>query len=347
MSNIISTNLRDTQPDISVQNSTARMNVYPRIHMFGLDLSLHSGILRSGSMGFSIPSMPVTIQASPHSKDVFISNYTGGDNKLPNLLAKLRAYLHVTTKWRVTITYPPEFRAHIGIGSSTQVAGGILHCAAASIGRRLNCEDLFSMGMGSASMLGLSLVHTPGFILEYGYLKADTDTPAQRRALQPHLYSGEDIPAYSLLKVIDCPWYAIIGIPRTITSLSGSAEAVFWKKHLPDPPESALSTVYSAFMGCLPALISNNFIQFIASLNAIITQGTKPAEENIQSRVTKRTLRQLRTLFGNATVSSLGPSVYAFSEHDPSKRLAALSSSEYEFIVFPLGLQQHGAAIHE
>jgi len=336
-------NLRNIKPTISMRRSSARMTVYPRIHMFGLDLSLQSGILRSGSMGFSLTTMPVKIRVQPADKDIIVSNYDGGDNNLPELLQKLRKYLKKDTKWKVTVTYPSAFRPHIGIGSSTQIAGGVLHCAATSIGTRLECNDLFMMGMGSASMLGLSLIHAPGFIIEYGYRPTSKSTG---RVLQPKLYSGYDTPTYSLLKIASCPWYAVIGIPRKAESLSGHSEATFWAKHLPDNNQSAQATAYSVFMDCVPALIENDFQRFTSGLNNVLKQGAKPAEEDIQSATTKRLLKQLRDLFGVAAVSSLGPSIYAFSENNPAKLIQSLPTSDYEFIVLPLGHSRARRATH-
>lgn len=344
MSSIASINLLDIKPTISMRRGKACMTVYPRIHMFGLDLSLQSGILRSGSMGFSLTTMPVNISVQTANKDTIVSNYNGGDNNLSNLLHMLRKYLKKDTKWKVIITYPSTFRPHIGIGSSTQVAGGVLHCAAACAGIRLGCKDLFMMGMGNASMLGLSLVHAPGFIIEYGY-KATHKTAG--RILHPKLYSGYDAPAYSLLKIVDCPWYAVVGIPRKTESLSGHSEATFWARHLPDKDESARATAYSVFMDCIPGLIENDFQKFTSGLHSVLQHGTKPAEENLQNATTKRLLKRLRDSFGVASVSSLGPSIYAFSENDPSKLVRSLPFSDYEFIMFPLSFNHAGSATNE
>lgn len=316
-----------------MRGGAARITVYPRIHMCGLDMSLQSGILRSGSMGFSLTTIPVKICVERADKDTIISNFSGGDNNLRHLLSDLRNYLPTDAHWSVSITYPPTFRPHIGIGSSTQVAGGMLHCAARCLGIKLRCEDLFAMGMGSASMLGLSLLHAPGFIIEHGYARSDK---THGRILQPKLYRDYDAPTYSLLHITDCPWYAVIGIPRTFESLSGQSEHDFWLEHLPGDTETARSTTYAIMMDCIPGLIEQDFTKFVGGIRTIINQGTKPHEENLQHESTTQILQLLREKFSLATVSSLGPTVYAFSEHDPSEFVASLPTSDYQFIVMPL-----------
>lgn len=333
MTNIRSMNIRYKTPHVIVRKEVAYLTVYPRIHMCGLDMSLQSGIMRSGSIGFSLTNIPVKIRVERATHDTIASNFSGGDNDLQQLLTSLRKYLGQNTHWHVRITYPPAFRPHIGIGSSTQVASGLVHCAARCLGITLTCEDLFRMGMGGASMLGLSLLHAPGFIIEYGYTASDK---AHGRILQPALYNKYDAPTYSLLHITNCPWYAVVGIPRTFTSLSGSDETEFWMQHLPGTGKVAQSTTYSVLMDCIPGLIEEDFAKFTTGIHDIISQGTKPHEERLQNTSTTNALHQLREVFGVATVSSLGPTVYAFSEHDPHALIASLPSSDYQFVVLKL-----------
>ena len=57
-------NTKNIEPKYIMGEQTVGLTVYPRIHMFTFDLSLISGVLKHGSMGYSLKNMPISISIS-------------------------------------------------------------------------------------------------------------------------------------------------------------------------------------------------------------------------------------------------------------------------------------------
>ena len=58
-----------------MKDGAVSLTVYPRVDMFTFDLSLIAGILRHGSMGYSLKNMPIEIvvRKSESSEDSVVS----------------------------------------------------------------------------------------------------------------------------------------------------------------------------------------------------------------------------------------------------------------------------------
>lgn len=327
MTTIEHTRLSKRAPIYSRKPGEAEITIYPRVHMFGLDMSLQNSGIPCGSMGASIMDMPIRVMAKQADRvDKFSDEYTG-DGNVADTLQRLRQDLSTTDHWDVAIQIPDKLRAHTGLGTSTQILGGVALCAAKVSGFNLNHKDLFNLGFGHASNLGLSLLYNPGFIIEYGY------EPSEHYGtiLHPTIPTAPEQPTDRISIIKDCPWDLILGLPKNSQSISGSIENTFWEQNLPQPAASAQYSMYVFTNQLMPSLESSNFASFIDSAAKITGQGTKKAEERIQSRQTLKALNVLRREFGFAAVSSLGPALYAFAENNKSGALANLESEDYIF----------------
>ncbi len=311
--------------------------VYPRVHMFSIDLSLKSGILKHGSFGFSIKDLPIkiTVTKNNHKKDI-INSRLNIDKLDHNVnFKKLRSYIRCQDHWNVNVELSQELREHIGLGLSTQITGGILLCCAKASGLSLTIDDLFKLGVGHNSTLGLNLLLNPGFVIELGCEIANKDSGL---IVNPNMYTHYEKPVNYLLNITDFPYYIIVAIPNTKNSLSLDTEDDFWNKILPDTEDNTKEVVYEVFEKLLPSLVTDNYEEFIYTMAHIIATGTKVAEENIQSPATKAILHTLREKFEFAGVSSMGPAVYSFSQNDPSNALDELSDLyDYQFIIMKRG----------
>lgn len=325
-------NIQSLRPPFkTIGHNTIELKVYPRLHLFSLDLSLLSGHLKSGSMGLPISTMPIVITVSKNKaqKDTIKSSLDTSGLDVELNLDTLRAILGKNDYWNVHINAPNDARSHTGLGISTQVAGGVfLSCAKVS-GFNLNIDDLFRLGVGHLSGLGLKLLFCSNMIIENGYEKADSKNGL---LIHPELSSEYELPSSTVVRIKNFPWYIIVGIPAQETSMSEGVERGFWSNIFPDKEESSYKIIYEVFQSIIPAVATQDFEKFIHAMELITSLGTKPAEESIQSNTTKRALELIKKGVGFSSVSSMGPTIYSFSEKDPANLLAKIKTEGYNLI---------------
>tara|TARA_B100001105_G_C22391796_1_gene444775 strand:+ start:193 stop:1740 length:1548 start_codon:yes stop_codon:yes gene_type:complete len=318
-----------------MKDGAVSLTVYPRVHMFTFDLSLIAGILRHGSMGYSLKNMPIEIVVRKSESSEDSVKVAGGvDVKQLDFaidLDKLRAYINSEDHYDVFVSVNRSIREHTGLGLSTQILGGIYLCSAKVSGRDLTISDLFSMGIGHYSALGLNLLFNPGMIFEMGCKPADE---GKGFIVNPTLSQIPETVANTVYKVNDFPFYTIVAIPKDASSISGQYEIDFWTASLPDKDEDSYRIVYNVFEKVITGIIEHDSGVFIEALKENITLGSKPLEESVQSDRTKEVLGRMRDVFDFAAVSSLGPALYAFSSSDPSHLLSKLNISDYDLFVY-------------
>ncbi len=332
-------NTKNQNPNYKLLDGSVCLDVYPRLHMFTFDLSLIVGILKHGSLGYSLMNMPIRVQVkkSQNAKD---SVKAVGNVRLKELDFKinfdaLRLYIDSKDFYDVIVHIDPSIREHTGLGLSTQILGGVYLCSAKASGVELKINDLFKMGIGHFSALGLNLIFNPGMILEMGCRVTDE---SEGVLVNPTLSDKFETVANTVIKVNDFPFYTVVAIPKTSTSISGTYEVDFWTASLPDKKEDSYQIVYNVLESIIPGIVENNFSGFVGALKENITLGSKPLEEKVQSSRTKEVLAEMRDVFEFAAVSSLGPTLYAFSEGDPAEALEKLDVQDYTFLVY----DQHG-----
>ena len=325
---------------ISASEHMAELIVYPRVHMFTFDLSLISGVLKHGSMGRSLTNMPVSVKAMRnYEKKDTIAVY-GGTLQVENLdfkvdFDKLRRYIGSNDHYSIEIQSGEFPKEHIGLGLSTQILGAIYLCSARISGRSLGVSDLFMLGIGHFSALGLNLLFNPGMILEMGVKLADSK---KGLIVNPELSGMHEVVANTVMKVNDFPFYTIVAVPLNESSISGEYEIEFWNKSLPDRDEDSYRIVYNVLESIVPSIVERDFTVFSNALNQNISLGSKPLEESVQSGRTKEVLAYFRKEFGFAAISSLGPALYSFSENDPREELRHINVDDYRIFVYdPLG----------
>ncbi len=337
MAIIRSVKLDDVNVTIERDGNNVTLNVFPRLHMFNLDLSLISGVMKHGSMGFSLKDLPIEIRVSKSkgSKDVVRSDIELGKLDYPMYLDDLRQYLGTNTYFDVIVKNPHKLREHTGIGLSSQVIGGIIIASAAVVDRRVTANDLFLMGLGHMSTLGINSSVYPSNMIEYGVRTVEKQYGL---IINPTLSMKYEAPVRSLFEIVGFPFAIVVGFPRTLESISGKEEMDFWetdeaKQTIPYSDHTTHTVIYEVFERLMPSIIEDNFSDFIVSMQKISELGAKPLEEKLQPDYTKKLLSTLRVQFGFAAASSLGPTVVAFSQ-DFSEDVARFNDDEYEFRLF-------------
>src|SRR4051812_15856251 len=107
-------------PDYTLSDDGVHLKVYPRVHMFTFDLSLLSGILKHGSLGYSLKNMPIevavrkSLTGNDTIKAVDNVNITELDLKIDFDL--LRAYIQSDDHYEVTVSIDRSIREHTGLG---------------------------------------------------------------------------------------------------------------------------------------------------------------------------------------------------------------------------------------
>ena len=336
-------NTKNIEPKYIMGEQTVGLTVYPRIHMFTFDLSLISGVLKHGSMGYSLKNMPISISISLNNQakeDVIVTgksnvSLSGLDFKVDfNMLRK-----HIKSKdyYKVEVRASEYAKEHTGLGLSTQILGGIYLCSAKLSGVSLKINDLFALGIGHYSALGLNLLFNSGLLFEMGVKPAKAGAGV---VVNPKLSAQPEAAANTVIKVDDFPFYTTVAIPNSAQSISGEYEIDFWNKSLPDKDDDSYRIVYNTFERIIPSIVEQDFSTLSAALNENIKLGSKPLEEGVQSDRTKEVLSDFREVFEFAAISSLGPSLYAFSEEDPMDRLQKINIKDYTVFVY----DQHGNA---
>ena len=311
-------NTTNSLPEIKHESGYSTLAVYPRLHFFSLDLSNYIGILKHGSFGLSLQDFPISISCtagSVHDKIVINGGKQHYDLDASVDFDKLRRKTQIDKFFDVKVSIPDRLQEHTGIGISTQIVGGIYLVCAKHCGIDLTINDLFDLGVGHVSTLGLNLLFNPGMIVENGV----------------SYKNGIEKPVNSVTKIENFPFWIIIAVPKDNQSLSAKVEDDFWNGILPENVDITKS-VYREFYGeCLPAVIEADFETFAKGIDKIVPMGSKKCEEEIQSPETKQLLANLRKEFGCAGVSSLGPTVYSFANQDPTEQLKQLSNNKYDF----------------
>ncbi len=312
------------------------LKVYPRIHMFSLDLSLVSGIIKHGSMGLSIDNLPITINVSRSSvdNDSLESNIDLGSIDVVADLDKLRQYINEANYYSIQVNCNQTLKNHTGIGISTQISGGILLCCAKLSGKTLSQYDLFMLGIGHISTLGLNLLFNPGFILETGCRIASDNTGL---VINQGLSIHHEKPASTIYRINNFPFYTIIAVPIKLQSMFGEVEKNFWDNVFPDKEESSYKISYEVIDNIIPGIIEEDYDVFINGMKSVTAVGTKPLEEHIQANIVKKMLNRMKKEFGFASVSSMGPAIYCFSKTNPEKQVRELNNKEKNFNYYLLG----------
>ena len=164
-----------------------------------------------------------------------------------------------------------------------------------------------------------------------GVRETDKD---QGLLIDPKLAQNYEKPANTVYKINNLPFYIVVALPKQAKSISGNYEVDFFNKSLPDKPKDSYRAVYNVFENIIPGIVENDFEIFVKAMNENVKLGLKSLEENIQSDETKMTLMELRNNFGFAAVSSLGPSLFAFSKNNPSEIIRKISAQNYNFWVY-------------
>lgn len=332
MAFIYSARLAETKANLSVSSSVISMTTYPRIHMFSLDLSDTSGSFKSGSLGLSLKDFPIRVSVTQIEEDTDLLPQRFS-SELRHILQKTRDRLgKPELRWGVKVDMPSQVGPHTGLGTTTQVTGAAALCAAKTVGVDFNFVDLYNLGIGYASALGLTLLFNPGFILENGYRISTQEEGGCK--MYPELYDVYQIPVGSVLNIADTGWYLVVALPTDEQSLSGEIEDNFWHKVLPDDLNSTYITTYNVLEKIIPHLVTDEYEEFLQGMKFVTNKGIKPLEESIQNPKTKRALEIMRKKYGFAAISSLGPSIYSFSKAMPTDdEIRKLNSSCKDFTI--------------
>ena len=267
-----------------------------RVHINSIDMS-GIGVRACGGLGFCVdePRMQVRVGVA-----------NGATQPLPSFMADAARRLGFTAPLQISVL--STYESHVGLGSGTQFRMCALQALYALAGQTLSPDDAFSYGIGRVSGVGVGAFFTGGLVVDGGF-KCPSD--AQK------CIDGLEAPAKAPVVFahrIPQRWKVLLATPQSAQSLSGSAEAAFFKSVTPVARHYVHEIAYHVLLGVMPAVLEEDFAAFKHSLSVITQLGTKPAEERLNVRYCGSLLGQLRRDFGFASVSSLGPTLFTLYE---------------------------------
>ena len=296
-----------------------RIQTYPRVHVNSIDLS-YKNHLSSGGIGFQVIQQPTIIEIK----------LQGNDNSIPSNIKTLVCrfnHQYNTHYNNLDVSIVNKLDSHIGLGSSTQIEASIYLALYHSIFDRIpSINDFTRFGIGNLSTVGLNLFLKGGFVIDFGYY----NKYGLLQGIVGAKKAISDCLTYSLPKT----WKAII-LKSKKKSLCGKDEQNFLLSNLPVYKEDAFEISYNILMGVIPSIIEEDFQFFITSLKKISNLGLKAKEIVLNSEKFSNECCYLYDNFGFVGVSSLGPTMFTFSDNQKliASAEANFSSKNFEFLI--------------
>lgn len=289
-----------------------------RIHVNSIDMT-YSGSRVCGGVGIGLEKPRIVVVARS-------CQGLPSDPWAVQVVQRFKEVEGVGAELSVEVESPLE--SHKGLGSTTIST----LCALAGLYRI--CKIPFGSakaaqyGIGLTSGIGLYSFFHGGLIVDGGY-KRD---PAQKEQL-----NGErsGTPANLLFQLrLPRSWKALLAVPRSRQSLNGSAEGQFFRSITPVPDEHPARISYAILMELIPSIQARDFDGFTAALRSISSLGTKPHEVDLNEGMAGSLIQDMARIFGFASVSSLGPTVYSFASKgtDCELRVLARQYPDFRFV---------------
>lgn len=290
-----------------------------RIHINSIDMNGFSG-RGCGGLGFALdnPELKLSVSIIDNDKDIIKSKY---NDKVKLFVENINKKYGLNKHYKIVIDN--ECDEHTGLGSETQL---ILSLASAIL--KLNNIDqsvddiVLKLQLAGVSGIGYGAYKYGNFVVDSGYIMGDNKKDfVSHSSIPPKILVNYNVPT---------TWKVLLVIPKKIVSISSEEEDKFFSMYTPVPEKEVKEICYYTFMGVLPAILENNFDEFIKSLKKITKIGTKKAELKINEKNTKDILIKLENMFGFSALSSLGPTCYTFINEEDEKIDVDKISNEFK-----------------
>jgi len=278
-----------------------------RIHVNSIDMNGFSGRC-CGGLGFALkePNLKITISILKEKKNIINSIYP---QKIERFLVKINNVYNLKDHYKVIVHN--ESKEHTGLGTETQMIFALATAILKLNNIEFTVDDIAArLHLAGVSGIGYGAYKYGNFIIDGGYVLGENKKDfVAHSTIPPKILCNYNIPDN---------WKVLLVIPKKIFSISDEEENNFFKMYTPVPTEEVKEICYYTFMGVLPAILEENFDNFINSLKIITMLGTKKAELKINEESTKVILEKMNNMFGFGALSSLGPACYTFIDSNRS-----------------------------
>lgn len=282
-----------------------------RVHVTLIDLNGGLGRV-DGGIGITLdePAVLLEVELSP------VLSVSGGDAALQERVGQIAVDVlrKLGAGGSVAITVRSHYKAHVGLGSGSQLALAVARAIDELHGRHLPVTELAKIvGRGGTSGIGTAAFEYGGFIVDGGHTfgqggeKTDFRPSAASRGVSPPpIIARHDFPS---------DWRILLAIPDVLAGASGNIETGIFRTHCPVPLDEVRALSHEILMRMLPGITSRDLDLFGSSINAVQGLGFKKVELSIQPPQVTGLLPVLRNAgAAGAGLSSFGPAVYAIGD---------------------------------
>jgi len=211
-----------------------------------------------------------------------------------------------------SLSLKKRIKPHVGLGSETQLRLSVAASLFELYGKKWNTRHLARMvHRGGTSGVGIAAFERGGFILDGGHYFG----PGQEKeTFAPSRTSGAS-PAPTVASIPFPNWDIVVATPDVSKGLSGQEEADFFESRCPIPEREVERISRIVLMEMLPAVILNDIHMWGQSIDRVKKLGFKSREIEIQEPVVRELLSDFEKAGYGVSVSSFGPTVFAFSDN--------------------------------
>lgn len=279
-----------------------------RIHINSIDMNGFSG-RGCGGLGFALkdPNLEIYVSKIDGDSHQIESNYK---DKIETFLTKINKVYKFKSCYKVVVK--SETVEHTGLGSETQMIFALTTAILKLYNKRVNVDDIaIKLQLAGVSGIGYGAYKYGNFVVDSGYIMGENKKDfVSHSKIPPKIIFNNNLPD---------TWKVLLVIPKKVTSISDEEEDKFFAMYTPVPEDEVKQICYYTFMGVIPAIVEENYDNFIKSLKIITKLGTKKAELKINEHNTQVILDKLESLFGFSALSSLGPTCYTIIDETRGK----------------------------
>ena len=266
-----------------------------RIHITLIDMNGSLGRV-DGSVGLALDSPFVEIKAK-ECDDVIVKGKSFNLDRFERLARALSEKFGRG----IEIEVLSDYRAHVGLGSGTQIGLAVAKAFDVIYDLRLSVRELARIvGRGGTSGIGVAAFEFGGFIVDGGHSKKE-----KPEFLPSSASKARPAPVISRLDFPD--WKIVLAVPN-ITGFYSRGEIDLFRRVCPVPLEDVREICHLVLMKMLPAVVEEDLDDFIFAVSRIQRLGFKRAEIDMYGDLI---WNALDIALG---MSSTGPCVYAVTD---------------------------------
>lgn len=311
-----------------------------RLHISLLDMSAN-GYRQNGGLGFFVNGYDITVKIEFHPEN-FVLDTRDTSISCSTFLIWIKKFLlknNIQKKFKITIS--GVVPSHMGFGVSTAIRMACTEGIYKLLNKDMSNDEIIRQShRGGTSGIGVYGYFSGGFIFDLGHEPTRiSHAPSRSHESSSHLPL--------LLNRLNMPdWELGILIPKTISHKTHKEEIEFFNRTCPIDNVCVYETIYHALFGVLASVQTENFDTFCCAINSLQEQSWKKAERALYPELRKYEYA-LKCAGAQAIgMSSLGPSLYFFS-NKIDQVIIALNSSPLnnDFEVFKASPCNHGRVI--